>query len=70
MSENAKCSCGHPTDGIPFMWAPGHLSSSKCACCLRAIWEETLVNVTKTLETYRAITPEECAAGVGLEGKE
>jgi len=61
-----KCSCGHPTNTLAWTWAPGHLGPPLCVCCMRAIWEETLVNVKETLERYPAVTPEECAAGAGL----
>lgn len=62
----ANESCGHPTDKQAWMWAPGQLSAPLCICCMRAIWEDTLANVKKALEDYPAVTPEECAAGVGL----
>jgi hypothetical protein len=62
----ANETCGHPTDGIPFSWAPGHLGGSLCACCLRAIWEKTLADVTKALADHPALTWEECLEGKGL----
>lgn len=61
MTTEPLCACGHPTDGIPFMWAPGHFSSSKCVCCLRRIWEKTLADVTNALAHTPPMTPEECA---------
>ena len=60
MADTIACACGHPTDGTPFEWAPGHLSTPLCICCMRRIWEATLANVTKALADYAV--PETCRA--------
>ena len=68
MKDNPKCACGHPTDGTPFMWAPGHFSSPVCLCCLRAMWEETLANVKKTLASAESVSTRVQASELGYPG--
>jgi len=70
-AESVRCICGHPTPGIAWEWAPGHQGQSKCICCMRAIWEESLETILSSLQAalaaYPAVTSGECASGVGLE---
>lgn len=48
-------SCGHKAAAV-WQWAPGHLDGYRCNCCMRAVWEETLEDVQKSL----AELPEDC----------
>ena len=58
--EGKSCSmpdCAHAAHGA-WEWAPGHRGGYRCACCMRAIWQETLQSVQEGL----AGLPEGCGA--------
>ena len=58
--EGKLCSvCDHKAYGV-WSWAPGHHDGYRCACCMRATWEETMKNLEASLRRL----PDDCVTEV------